>query len=424
MKIIENSKVKEKVYIEKLENGLTVMIIPKKGIQKKYVIWGTNYGSNDSKFVVPGEEKETEVPKGVAHFLEHKMFEQENGVNSLDALTALGVDANAYTTNDHTAYLFECTENFYPALDELMDYVQHPYFTDENVEKEKGIIGQEIMMYDDYPEWKVYLNAMEAMYHEHPVKLDITGTIETISHIDKSILYKCYNTFYNPSNMAMVVCGDFEPEELLEEIKKRLIYKKANGEIKRIYPEEKEEIVKEKIEQNMDVSQPLFAIGIKDKLVDTKERVRKHIAIEILLNMIIGKSSKLYKELYDEGILFATPGLDYEFARGYAHILITGQSPSPDEIFERFKNTVENIKKEGINSEEFCRIKKRIYGEYVKEYNDVADIARMFLADFFKEINSFDYLEEINTVDEQYAEQILKEIFDDKKMIISVIKKA
>ena len=424
MKIIENSKVKEKVYIEKLENGLTVMIIPKKGIQKKYVIWGTNYGSNDSKFVVPGEEKETEVPKGVAHFLEHKMFEQENGVNSLDALTALGVDANAYTTNDHTAYLFECTENFYPALDELMDYVQHPYFTDENVEKEKGIIGQEIMMYDDYPEWKVYLNAMEAMYHEHPVKLDITGTIETISHIDKSILYKCYNTFYNPSNMAMVVCGDFEPEELLEEIKKRLIYKKANGEIKRIYPEEKEEIVKEKIEQNMDVSQPLFAIGIKDKLVDTKERVRKHIAIEILLNIIIGKSSKLYKELYDEGILFATPGLDYEFSRGYAHILITGQSPSPDEIFERFKNTVENIKKEGIDSEEFCRIKKRIYGEYVKEYNDVADIARMFLADFFKEINSFDYLEDINTVDEQYAEQILKEIFDDKKMIISVIKKA
>ena len=424
MKIIENSKVKEKVYIEKLENGLTVMIIPKKGIQKKYVIWGTNYGSNDSKFVVPGEEKETEVPKGVAHFLEHKMFEQENGVNSLDALTALGVDANAYTTNDHTAYLFECTENFYPALDELMDYVQHPYFTDENVEKEKGIIGQEIMMYDDYPEWKVYLNAMEAMYHEHPVKLDITGTIETISHIDKSILYKCYNTFYNPSNMAMVVCGDFEPEELLEEIKKRLIYKKANGEIKRIYPEEKEEIVKEKIEQNMDVSQPLFTIGIKDKLAETKERVRKHIAIEILLNIIIGKSSKLYKELYDEGILFATPGLDYEFARGYAHILITGQSPSPDEIFERFKNTVENIKKEGIDSEEFCRIKKRIYGEYVKEYNDVADIARMFLADFFKEINSFDYLEEINTVDEQYAEQILKEIFDDKKMIISVIKKA
>ena len=424
MKIIENSKVKEKLYVEKLENGLTVMIIPKKGIQKKYVIWGTNYGSNDSKFIVPGETNEIEVPKGVAHFLEHKMFEQESGVNSLDTLTALGVDANAYTTNDHTAYLFECTENFYPALDELMDYVQHPYFTDENVEKEKGIIGQEIMMYDDYPEWKVYLNAMEAMYHEHPVKLDITGTIETISHIDKDILYKCYNTFYNPSNMAMVICGDFEPEALLEEVKKRLVDKEANGEIKRIYPEEQETIVEEKIEQNMDVSQPLFTIGIKDKLADTKERVRKHIAIEILLNMIIGKSSKLYKELYDEGILFATPGLDYEFARGYAHVLITGQSPEPEKVYEKFKDTVAKMKESSIDTAEFNRIKKRIYGEYVKEYNDTADIARMFLADFFKEINSFDYLEEITTINEQYAEQILKEVFDDKKMIISVIKKA
>ena len=423
MQIIENSKVKEKLYIEKLENGLTVMIIPKKGIQKKYIIWGTNYGSNDSKFIVPGESQETEVPKGVAHFLEHKMFEQKSGINSLDTLTALGVDANAYTTNDHTAYLFECTENFYPALDELMDYVQHPYFTDENVEKEKGIIGQEIMMYDDYPEWKVYLNALEAMYHEHPVKLDITGTIETISHIDKDILYKCYNTFYNPSNMAMVVCGDFEPEELLEEIKKRLISKNANGEIKRIYPDEKEEIVKERVEQIMDVSQPLFAIGIKDKLADTKERVRKHIAIEILLNMIIGKSSKLYQELYNEGILFVAPSLDYEYARGYAHILITGQSSKPEEVYQKFKETVENMKENEIDSKEFNRIKKRIYGEYVKEYNDTADIARMFLADFFKEINSFDYLEEITTINEQYVQQILKDVFDDQKMIISVIKK-
>ena len=423
MQIIENTKVKEKVYIEKLENGLTILIIPKKGIQKKFVIWGVNYGSNDSKFIVPGENQETEVPKGVAHFLEHKMFEQESGVNSLDTLTALGVEANAYTTNDHTAYLFECTENFYPALDELMDYVQHPYFTDQNVEKEKGIIGQEIMMYDDYPEWKVYLNALEAMYHENPVKLDITGTIETISHIDKDILYKCYNTFYNPSNMAMVICGDFEPDQLLEEIKKRLIDNKANGEIKRIYPEEPEEIVQEKIEQTMDVSEPLFTIGIKDKLVDTKERVKKHIAIEILLNMIIGKSSKLYQKLYDEGILFVTPSLDYEYGREYAHVLITGQSKEPEKVYQDFKQTVAQMKQNGIDVKEFTRIKKRIYGEYVKEYNDTADIARMFLSDFFKEINSFDFLDEIAIINEQYVEQVLKEIFDENKMIISVIKK-
>ena len=276
MKIIENSKVQEKIYVEKLENGLTVMIIPKKGVQKKYVIWGTNYGSNDSKFVVPGETKETEVPKGVAHFLEHKMFEQENGVNSLDALTALGVDANAYTTNDHTAFLFECTENFYPALDELMDYVQHPYFTDQNVEKEKGIIDQEIMMYDDYPDWKVYMNAVQAMYSEFPIRIDTAGTVETVSHIDKEVLYKCYNTFYNPSNMVMVVCGDFEPNALLEEIKKRLIDVKANGEIKRIYPVEPEKIVKDYVEQKMEVSRPLYAIGIKDKPFELVQGIKNY----------------------------------------------------------------------------------------------------------------------------------------------------
>ena len=424
MQVIENLKVKEKVYIEKLENGLTVMVIPKEGIQKKYMIWGTKYGSNESTFVVPGEEETTTVPNGVAHFLEHKLFEQENGTNSLDVLTALGVEANAYTTNDHTAYLFECTDNFYEAMDELMDYVQHPYFTDENVEKEKGIIGQEIMMYDDYPEWRVYLNAMQAMYHNNPVKIDIVGTIETISKIDKEILYKCYNTFYNPSNMTLVLCGDFKPDEIIEEVKKRLIDTKASGEIKRIYPEEPEEIVQEKIEQKLEVSQPLYAIGIKDTVkcdASKSEIVRKHIAMEILLNLLIGRSSNLYKELYNEGIIYSQPSLEYEFTNMYAHVLITGQSNEPEKVYEKLKQEIEKMKT-GINEEDFERIKKMLYGGYVKEYNDVADIARMFLADSFKGVNSFDYLEEIEGITVEYLEQILKDVFKEEKMIISVVK--
>lgn len=423
MQVIENLKIKEKLYTEKLENGMTVMIIPKKETQKKYVIWGTHYGSNDSKFVIPGNKETIEVPKGVAHFLEHKMFEQENGKNSLDVLTALGVEANAYTTNDHTAYLFECTDKFYEALDELMDYVQHPYFTDENVEKEKGIIGQEIMMYDDYPEWKVYLNTLEAMYHEHPVKLDITGTIETISHIDKEVLYNCYNTFYNPSNMVLVVCGDFEPEEILKEIKDRLLDKKSEGEIKRIYPTESEEIVQPTINQNMEVSMPLFTIGIKDKPADEKEKVKKHIAIEILLNLILGRSSSLYKELYNEGVIFAQPSLEYEFTSDYAHILITGQATNPEELFNRFKNEISEMKQNGINEDDFDRIKKMIYGGYVKEYNDVSEIARMFLADSFKGINSFDYIEEIGSVNVEYGKQVLDTVFNENKMVLSTVKK-
>ncbi len=427
MQIIENLKVKEKVYQEKLDNGLTVLIIPKKGVEKKYMIWGTNYGSNDSTFIVPGEEKETAVPNGVAHFLEHKLFEQENGTNSLDTLTALGVDANAYTTNDHTAYLFECTGNFYEAMDELMDYVQHPYFTDENVEKEKGIIGQEIMMYNDYPDWRVYLNAMQAMYHNNPIKIDITGTIETISKIDKEILYKCYNTFYNPSNMALVVAGDFDPEQMIKEIQKRLIDKKSNGKITRIYPEEPDNIVQATIEEKLEVSQPIYTIGIKDKVKECSfenknEIVKKHIAIEILLKLILGRSSNLYQQLYNEGIISAQPSLDYEFGKTYAHILITGQSEKPEQVYERFKKEVKNLESEGINEEDFNRIKKTIYGAYIKEYDDVEDMAKMFLSDYFKGINSFDYLEEIEGINVEYVEQMLKDVFKEEKMVLSIVK--
>lgn len=422
MQVIENLKVKEKVYTEKLKNGLTVMIIPKEGIKKKYIIWGTHYGSNDSKFYVPGEEQITEVPKGVAHFLEHKMFEQENGRNSLDVLSSLGVNANAFTTNTHTAYLYECTDNFYEALDEFMDYVQHPYFTDENVEKEKGIIGQEIMMYDDYPEWKVYLNALEAMYHNHPVKLDITGTIETISHIDKDILYKCYNTFYNPSNMCLVVCGDFIPEKILIEIEKRLINKKPSGEIKRVYENEEESIVKPQVESKMEVSIPLYTIGIKCNPPKQKEKVKTHISIDILLNMIIGESSKLYQELYKEGIILGMPSFEYEFTDEYAHILISGSSRSPETCYSKIVEEFEKVKQNGINKDDFERTKKMIYGDYIKEYNDVSNIARMFLGDFMKGINSFEYIEEITSLDVDYVKQVLTNNFKKEKMVYSVIK--
>ena len=180
MQIIENNKIKEKIYIEKLENGLTIMVVPKK-TRKRYIVWSANFGSIDNKFYAPGENILTVVPDGIAHYLEHKLFEQENGTNSLDVLSSIGVDANAYTTNDHTAYLYECTENFEEALDEFMNYVQNPYFTDENVEKERGIIEQEIMMYDDYPEWVIYMNAMKCLYKDNEMNIDVAGTKESIA---------------------------------------------------------------------------------------------------------------------------------------------------------------------------------------------------------------------------------------------------
>jgi len=424
MQIIENDKIKEKVYIKKLENGLTLIFIPKKNTMKKYVIYATNYGSIDNKFVVPDRNQEVEVPNGVAHYLEHKMFEQEDGTNSLDVLTALGVSANAYTTNDHTSYLFEATENFYEALDELMDYVQHPYFTDENVEKERGIIGQEIMMYDDTPEWKVYLNALKCMYKDNPVNIDIAGTKGTIAKITKETLYDCYNTFYHPSNMAIVISGDFEVEEIFAEIEKRLIKNvRSQSEIKRIYPEEQEEIVKDYIEEQMEVSIPLFIIGIKDnpKCLSSKEMVKRHISTQILLSLLIGKSSKLYNKLYDENLLQSEPSMDYEFSKNYGYVLIQSQSDNPQKVKEMLINDIQNLKSNGINEDDFTRIKKMIYSQYVKSFNSVDGISTGFIMNFFKGINSFEYIEEFSSLSIEDIQTVLNEIFNEEKMVLSVV---
>ena len=423
MREIENKNIKEKCYMEKLENGLQVIIIPKKEIQKKYIIWATKFGSIDNTFIDSTTGEKVVIPDGVAHFLEHKMFEQKNGVDSLYVLMALGLDANAYTTNDHTAYLFECTDHFYEGLDELMDYVQNPYFTDQNVEKEKGIIGQEIGMYDDDPGWQLYINAMDCLYEKNPIKVDTAGTVETISGINPEMLYKCYNTFYHPSNMVLTVVGDFEPEAILAEIKKRLKDNEARGEITRIYPEEKLEINKKYAEKEMEVSLPLFMIGFKDNIKDKyNEVVKIHIAIEIILNMLIGKSSNLYNELYKEGYLLSQPDLEYEFGNEYSHVLIGGQSKNPQKVYEKIAEKIQEMKNNDINVQEFERIKKKIYGDYAVEYNNVADIGRMFTSDYIKGINSFEYMDKFKEIDAEYAKQVLKEIFTEDKMIMSVIK--
>lgn len=419
MNIIENNKVKEKLYVEKLENGLTVMILPRKNTRKKYIICGPRFGSIDNKFIIPGEKNETILPDGVAHFLEHKMFEQKSGTNSLDTLTAIGVNANAYTTNDHTAYLYEATDNFYEALDEYMNYIQNPYYTDENVEKEKGIIAQEIKMYEDYPEWQVYLNAVKCMYKELPIRIDIAGSVETIYKINKEMLYDCYNNFYTPANMAMAICGEFNPEEILEEIKKRITIKENRELPKRIYPEEPETInEKEKIVK-MELSNPIFAIGFKDKVEDNM--VKKHIAIEIILNTLFGKSSKLYKDLTDDNTLLGNLDLEYEYSREYAFILITGQSRNPKKVYNKINEEIKKAIENGLNSDDFERNKKKIYGDYITEYNSVENTARMFLADYFKGVNSFDYLEEYTNVTKEYTEEILKKVFNINKEILSVV---
>ena len=420
MQIIENNKIKEKLYIEKFDNGLTIMVLPKK-TRKKYIVWSANFGSIDNKFYAPGEQTLTVVPDGIAHYLEHKLFEQENGENSLDVLTSIGVEANAYTTNDHTAYLYECTDNFDEALDEFMDYVQNPYFTDENVEKERGIIEQEIMMYDDYPEWSIYMNAMKCMYKDNEIKIDVAGTKETIAKIDKEKLYKIYNAFYKPDNMLIVLSGNFIPEEIIEKIKSKVTMKANSNETKRVYNKEQENIVEKYIEKEMNISMPIVLIGYKDNNL-TDDKIKKDIAIDILGGILFGRSSKLFEKLYESGKIFSEPAINYEFSKTFAHILIQFQTNFVEEVIDEITTEIDNLKSNGIPTDEFERIKKRVYGNLIKYYDDVSEIATGIVADYFKNINSFDYFEEFNSISKEHVENVLKELFVESNKVVSVIK--
>ena len=420
MQVIENKIIKEKLYLEELENGLKVIVIPKKDTNKKMAIIGTKFGSVDNHFIKPQTKEEIVIPDGVAHFLEHKMFEQANGTNSLDTLTAMGVEANAYTTNDHTAYYFEAVDNFEPAFKELLDYVFNPYYTDENVEKEKGIIAQEIRMYDDDAISKVFLNALECMYEKCPVRLDVAGTVESVNKINKEILYDCYNTFYNPSNMILSVCGDFEPNYIIEFVKNNMRKIEKIGKIERIYPKEPEKIYSNFKETSMDVSIPSFVIGIKDNL-EKENIVKKELILNILLNYLLDENSKLYKELYDEGLLISEPDLEYEYSDIYSHMIIFSYSKDPKKVFEKIKTEISNLKENGLEEKSFNRVKNKIYGRLITSYNSPAQIGRIFMRDYMNDIISFDYINEWNNITIEEANKLLKDKFIEEKMILSIV---
>lgn len=420
MKVIENNTVKEKAYFEELENGLKVIVIPKKNTNKKMAIVGTKFGSIDNHFIKPTTKQEVSIPDGVAHFLEHKMFEQADGTNSLDTLTALGVEANAYTTNDHTAYYFETIDNFEPAFKELLNYVFHPYYTDENVEKEKGIIAQEIKMYDDDPISKVFLNALQCMYNSCPVRIDIAGTVESINKINKDILYDCYNTFYHPSNMVLAVCGDFEPEYIINLVKENMEKMDKQEKIERIYPEEKPEICQKLKEEKMEVSIPTFVIGIKDEVEDT-DIVKKELLLNIILNCIFDENSKLFKELYEEGLVLTEPDLGYEYSDIYSHMMIFSTSKDPKKVFDKFKQEVNRMAKEGIDEKTFNRTRNKIYGRIVTSYNSASQIARFFMRDYLNNIVSFDDIEKWKEININDANEMLKDKFKEENMILSII---
>ncbi len=403
----------ETIYEYEHKTGLKVFFVKKTGYNKKTAMFGTNYGSIDSVFKVQDNNKEIHVPDGIAHFLEHKLFEQEDG-NMLDKFTSLGSSPNAFTSFNQTVYYFSCTDLFEENFKMLLDYVQKPWLTDENVEKEKGIIGQEIRMYEDNADWRIFFNLLDCLYVNHPVKIEIAGTIESISKINKELLYDCYNTFYTPSNMAVVVVGDFEPETIFSIVDEMIRFENA-GKVEKKYPDEPKEINMEYKEQKLAVSMPLFNMGVKDNTkVAGFELLKRRIALGIALYHTMGRSSDLYSRLYEERLINDSFRFDVSINKSYGYLAWGGQSPDPKKTAYIISEAIKEMTAKGVDQEAFDRIKKSQEGMFIRSLNSVDNIAREIMDSYFNDTSYFDVGKAYSQIDIGYTNKVFKEVFENQ----------
>jgi len=420
----EYPRVKETVYSETLDNGLQVYVLPKEGFKKTFATFSTHYGSVDNCFAV-GSEPPVRVPDGIAHFLEHKMFEEPEG-DIFATFASNGASANAYTSFDRTVYLFSATDRIRENVTTLLNFVQNPYFTDENVNKEKGIIGQEIKMYADQPDWRVYFGLIEAMYHKHPVHIDIAGTVESISQITKETLYQCYRTFYHPQNMIVFIVGGVNPEEMIELVRENQAGKtfEPQGEIQRLFEQEPEH-VKEKVKTiHLPVSIPKCLFGIKEKDVgfSGQELLKRELTTKLLFDLLFSPSSRLYQALYDEKLITDSFGAEYNCSEQYSFSVIGGDTRDPDALVNRVREVIEEWKSSGIPEELFERTRRKKIGGFFRLLNSPEAIAGEFTKHRFRGTQLFDVLDMYEQITLQEAETRLKEHFDWEQLSVCVVK--
>jgi len=400
-----------------LTNGLKIYVLEKPQYNSCYALFGTKYGSIDTMFKV--NDKEITVPEGIAHFLEHKLFESEDG-DAFTKYAKTGAYANAFTSFDRTCYLFSCADTkFYENLDILLNFVQSPYFTEETVKKEQGIIGQEIKMYDDSPAWRVMFNMLTAMYHNHPVKIDIAGTVDSIAKIDYQLLYDCYNTFYNPNNMFICIAGNVDSDECIKYIEENI--KPCEPlEIIRIKPEEPKEIVENYVEQSLEVAQPMFSFGFKEE-IDTPERsIKEKIITALLLEVIAGDASPLYKQLVNEGLINDEFSTEHFYGNGYSSLLFSGESDNPKAVGEAIKAEIIRLKDEGIDKKLFSAVRAAMYGSAIRIFNSVEGIAMSLVECAMTDCNLFDDIKYLKSITLDDVQRKLSNINVDNS-VLSVI---
>ena len=411
MKIIKDQKLHESLYYEELENGLKVYLLPKYGFSKTYGLFSTHFGSVDTTFTPLGEDEMITVPDGIAHFLEHKMFEMKEG-DASDMFAALGASTNAFTSSSRTAYLFNTTSHVNECVELLLDFVQDIYLTDESVEKEKGIINQEIGMYDDDPDWRCYFGSITNLYQKHPVKIDIAGTVETVSEIDKETLEKCYHTFYHPSNMMLFVVGNIDVDATMEVIKanqSKKSFTKMNP-IQRLKTEEPLGIDKKEEVLNMDVIMPKVIVSIKvnDILSNPLEKLKRELSMNIFLDMLFAKSSSLYETWSREEVINDSFSANFTQERDYSFIQIGGDTNTPELLRDKVIDFIEHIDEYEISEEDFKKVLKKNIGIFISIFNSPESIANMFSRYYFEDIMLFDFLDVMYSLNKDDIENIKK----------------
>ncbi|MBT1043385.1 insulinase family protein [Enterococcus faecium] len=398
----EYEQINETLYHEVLPNGLTVFLLPKNDYHKTYGLFSTNYGSIDNEFIPYGEKEKVKVPDGIAHFLEHKLFEKEDG-DVFQLFGKQGASANAFTSFTKTSYLFSTTDQVEKNLTTLIDFVQAPYFTEETVNKEKGIIGQEIQMYEDDPNWRMFFGILNNLYPTHPLHIDIAGTVESIDKITAQDLYTCYRTFYQPSNMVLFVVGKMEPEKLMKLIRENQEAKNfpPKQEIVRYFPENTKEIIKQSALEAA-ITRDKFVLGIKG--LDTlpqegTELLRYKTAINLLFQMILGNTSRNYLAMYNQGIIDDSFGFEFSLDREFHFADFSGDTDEPEKAAEKVKEIILGFADDPEVSEtNLDLLKKKMLGQYFQSLNSIEYIANQFTQSLFGDRTLFDLPEIIDSI--------------------------
>lgn len=417
--VVSSDALGESYYCYRHPSGLEAVLYPMPQFSSVYALFGTRYGSIDNTLYEPDGTK-TEVPEGIAHYLEHKMFEKEDGDVSAH-FSAIGANSNAFTSFECTSYLFSTTGQAEEALRTLIQFVQTPYFTEESVRKERGIIDQEIRMYEDDPNWRVFFHMLENLYHAHPVRLDVAGSSSSIANITPELLYRCYGAYYNPANMVLAVAGNIDPDRIAA-----IVEETARNDVPPVIPKkepihEPDTIVRSYSEEKLAVSAKLFHIGFKERPVSADIELETQLYYTLLNELIAGRSSALYQRLYEEKAINASFGKDIMIGRDFAVNIFSGEAENPEYIAEEIVSAANKLRKNGISDEDFSRVLKSLYGQSVMMFGEVDQTANALLSAHLSKRTLFDALSILKNVQKKNLEQLLSHSYQKDKMTLSVV---